>query len=291
MFFRPYVLVLFLAFFSLQLDAKSVLYKVSSPTSTVYVLGSIHLAKPELYPLKKPIESAYKASDVLVVELDVTSQHSVSVIQTSMMTLGLYPPNKSLKSELTPLTYKLLKNYLKKIGLSLDIMQPMRPWTVMLQLSSMEMMRLGYDARLGIDLHFLTQAKQDGKAILELESAEEQMSFLSKKDKKFQDLLLRYTLEEMHEMEPLLTKMFKSWKTGDAQSLAQLVDTSLGADPRLDEMYELLITKRNYAMTKRVQGYLETNKNYFVVVGAGHVVGDEGIVRILGKRGYKVTQY
>jgi len=274
-----------------SLNAKSILYKVASPTSTVYILGSIHLAKPELYPLKKPIEIAYKASDVLVVELDVTSQHSIEVIQTSMMTLGMYAQGKSLKSELTPQTYKLLKKYLKKVGLSLDIMQPMRPWTVMLQLSSMEMMRLGYDARLGIDLHFLTQAKQNHKTILELESAEEQMSFLSKNDKNFQDLLLRYTLEEMHEMEPLLAKMFKSWKMGDAQSLAKLVDTSLGADPRLDEMYELLITKRNYAMTKRVQGYLKTNKNYFVVVGAGHVVGDEGIVSILKKRGYIVTQH
>ena len=291
MLLKPYFFVLLLLFTSLSLDAKSILYKVSSSTSTVYVLGSIHLAKPELYPLKKPIEAAYKASDVLVVELDVTSPHSLSVIQTSMMTLGMYSQGKSLKSELTPQTYKLLKNYLKKIGLSLEIMQPMRPWTVMLQLSSMEMMRLGYNPSLGIDMHFLGLAKQDGKGILELESAEEQMGFLSKKDKNFQDLLLRYTLEEMHELEPLLTKMFKSWKAGDAQSLAKVVDTSLGVDPRLSEMYDLLITKRNYAMTKKIQSYLKTNKNYFVVVGAGHVVGEEGIVRILKKRGYKVTQH
>ena len=291
MLLKPYFFVLLLLFTSLSLDAKSILYKVSSPTSTVYILGSIHLAKPELYPLKKPIEAAYKASDVLVVELDVTSPHSLSVIQTSMMTLGMYSQGQSLKSELTPQTYKLLKNYLKKIGLSLEIMQPMRPWTVMLQLSSMEMMRLGYNPSLGIDMHFLGLAKQDGKDILELESAEEQMGFLSKKDKNFQDLLLRYTLEEMHELEPLLTKMFKSWKAGDAQSLAKVVDTSLGVDPRLSEMYDLLITKRNYAMTKKIQSYLKTNKNYFVVVGAGHVVGEEGIVRILKKRGYKVTQH
>lgn len=261
-----------------------------SPTSTVYVLGSIHLAKPELYPLKNPIEAAYNKSDVLVVELDPNSQHSTQVIQNSMMTLGMYGPGKSLKSELTPQTYKLLSDYLKTIGLSLDIMQPMRPWTVMLQISMMEMIRLGYDPSLGIDQHFLHKAKREGKSVLEIESAEEQMALLSKDDKQFQDLLLRYTIEEMHEMEPLLNMMFKSWKEGDAKGLATVVDSSLVVDPRLTEIYELLITKRNYTMTKKIQLYLKTRKNYFVVVGAGHVVGDEGIVNLLKKRGFRVTQ-
>jgi len=284
-------LLLTLLLFSPILNAKSILYKVTSPTSTVYVLGSIHLAKPELYPLKKPIEVAYNNSDILVVELDPNSQHSMQVIQNSMMTLGMYGPGKSLKSELTPQTYKLLSDYLKTTGLSLDIMQPMRPWTVMLQISMMEMIRLGYDPSLGIDQHFLQKASRDGKTVLEIESAEEQMALLSKDDKQFQDLLLRYTIEEMHEMEPLLNKMFKSWKEGDAKGLASVVNSSLVVDPRLIEIYEVLITKRNYTMTKKIQSYLKTMKNYFVVVGAGHVVGDEGIVNILKKRGFRVTQY
>ena len=290
MFFKT-TLLLTLLLFSPLLNAKSILYKVTSLTNTVYILGSIHLAKPELYPLKKPIEEAYNKSEVLVVELDPNSQHSMQVIQNSMMTLGMYGPGKSLKSELTPQTYKLLSDYLKTTGLSLDIMQPMRPWTVMLQISIMEMIRLGYDPSLGVDQHFLQKAAHDDKSVLEIESAEEQMSLLSKDDKQFQDLLLRYTIEEMHEMEPLLNKMFKSWKEGDAKGLASVVDSSLVVDPRLIEIYEVLITKRNYTMTKKIQSYLKTKKNYFVVVGAGHVVGDEGIVNLLKKRGFKVTQY
>ncbi len=280
----------FLFLLTLSLDAKSILYKAESSTATVYVLGSIHLAKPELYPLKKPIEEAYKESDVLVVELDPSSPHSMQVIQNSMMALGMYPPGKSLKTELSAQTYKSLQTYLKAVGLSLEIMQPMRPWTVMLQLSVMEMVRLGYDPNLGIDQHFLQKAKRDRKKVLELESAESQMALLSKNDKQFQDLLLRYTLEEMHEMEPMLNKMFKSWKEGDAKTLATIVDSSLVVDPRLRGIYEELITKRNYKMTEKILGYLKTKKRYFVVVGAGHVVGNEGIVALLQKHGFKVTQ-
>ena len=177
--------LLLLLLLTLSLDAKSILYKAESRTATVYILGSIHLAKPELYPLKKPIEKAYKESDVLVLELDPSSPHSMQVIQNSMMTLGMYPPGKSLKTELTTQTYKSLQKYLKTVGLSLKVMQPMRPWTVMLQLSVMEMVRLGYDPNLGIDQHFLKKAKRDKKKILELESAESQMVLLSRDDKQF----------------------------------------------------------------------------------------------------------
>ena len=282
-------LVLLLLLSASLSEAKSILYKVSSNTSSVYVLGSIHLAKPELYPLDEAIETAYTQSDVLVVELDPSSQKSMQVIQNSMMTLGMYPAGKSLKSELSPVTYKALSRYLSQVGLSFDLMQQMRPWTVMLQISVMEMMRLGYNPELGIDQHFLTKAKRDRKPVLELESAEEQMALLSKEDKEFQDLLLRYTLEEMDEMEPLLDKMFKSWKVGDAKTLATVVDSSLVVDPRLTGIYDDLITKRNYKMTEKIQDYLKTKKDYFVV-GAGHVVGTEGIVRLLEKRGFSVIQ-
>ncbi len=282
--------LLFLLLFSDLLDAKSILYKVTSKSSTVYVLGSIHLAKPELYPLDKAIEEAYAASDALVVELDPGSPHSLQIIQDVMMKEGLYSAGKSLKSELTPKTYKMLEAYVQQTGLSLDVMEQMRPWMVMLQLSVMEMLRLGYSPELGIDNHFLQRAKHDKKRVLEIETAQEQMSLLSKNDSTFQDLMLQYTLESMHEMEPLLEKMFTSWKEGDAVTLATVVDSSLVVDPRLTQIYDLLITQRNYKMAATIESYLTTNKVYFVVVGAGHVVGDKGIIALLQKAGYVIKQ-
>jgi len=282
--------LLFLLLFTLTLDAKSILYKISSNNNTVYILGSIHLAKPELYPLDKAIEEAYLKSDIVVVELDPSSKKSMQVIQSTMMTQGIYPAGKTLKTELTPKTYAILADYLIKVGLSLQIMVPMRPWAVMMQLSVMEMMRLGYSPELGIDKYFLDKAKRDKKRILEIESAEEQMALLSREDKTFQDQLLRYTLESMYETEPLLEKMFKSWKEGDAEVLATVVESSLVVDTRLTQIYNELITKRNYKMTQTIQGYLKTGNNYFVVVGAGHVVGKEGIVSLLQERGFNVVQ-
>ena len=160
----------------------------------------------------------------------------------------------------------------------------------MLQLSVVEMLRLGYSPELGIDKHFIDKAKKDKKTLLALESIDEQMALLSKDDKEYQDKLLRYTMESMHEIEPMLESMFRSWKKGDAKNIEKMFLQSMQDDKELHEIYDELITKRNKKMTKKILNYLKEDKNYFVVVGAGHVVGRGGIVDLLQKRGYKVLQ-
>jgi len=284
-----YLFSLFLIF-SVTAQGKSLLYKVSSETSTVYVLGSIHLAKKEIYPLDEAIQKAYKQSDILVLELDPSSVESTATIQNTMITLGMYPPGKTLKTELSHKTYKRLKKYLANIGMPLDQMEKMKPWVVMLQLSVVEMMRLGYLPELGIDQHFLNKAKQDKKPIVELETAQEQMALLANEDKGFQDKLLFYTLKDMQNIKPMLKEMFQAWQSGDAESFDRMMSVSVDDDPSLEPIVDALITQRNYKMTDRIKGFLQTDKNYFVVVGSGHVVGDEGIVTLLRNDGYKVIQ-
>jgi len=279
-----------LLIFSITVEAKSLLYKVSSKTSTVYVLGSIHLAKPELYPLNTAITQAYKNSDALVVEVNPSSPESATVMQNAMMSLGLYKNGKTLKSELRPKTYQTLKAYATKVNVPLENMERMRPWVVMIQLTVTEMMRLGYSPELGIDQHFINLALNDRKEILELETAQQQMELLSKEDKEFQDKLLFYTLESMHDMEPMLEEMYKGWKRGDEKAFEEIMMTPVDEDPTLKDIYDELITKRNYAMTEKIEDFLKTKKDYFVVVGSGHVIGEEGIVTLLRKNGFTVSQ-
>lgn len=279
-----------LLIFSLSLEAKSLLYKVSSKNSTVYILGSIHLAKAELYPLDHAITNAYNNSEVLVVEVDPSSQESMLSMQNTMIGSGMYPRGKSLRSELSAKTYKSLQNYTSKAGIPLEVMEQMKPWVVMLQLTVTEMMRLGYSPELGIDKHFLDKARQENKLVIELETAEEQMALLSKDDKEFQDKLLLYTLESMHELEPMLDDMFNGWQRGDAAAFDKIMNMPLETDPSLKEIYTDLITKRNYKMTDKIEGFLKSKKDHFVVVGSGHVIGKEGIIDLLQKRGFRVVQ-
>jgi uncharacterized protein YbaP (TraB family) len=274
----------------LTLDAKSLLYKVTSASSTVYILGSIHLARPELYPLKSVIEEAYDKSDVLVVELDAQSQASALYMQNAIKRLGSYPKGKTLQTELSETTYTALKRYTHKAGLPLQAMEKMRPWTVMLQLSMTEMLRLGYSPEFGIDKHFLDRAKQDRKRISALETIQEQMALLSRDDRAYQERLLRYTLSSMSSMEPMLKKLSFSWKNGDAETIEKMFLLSVHDDANLKDIYDDLIIKRNYKMAQKIESCLKSDSDYFVVVGAGHVIGRDGIVDLLEKRGYKVIQ-
>ncbi len=276
--------------FSLHLDAKSLLYKLSANGSTIYIMGSIHLAKPELYPLDHKITQAYNKSEFLVVEVDPSSQESIQAMQDTMIRSGIYTKHKSLKTELSKKTYKVLKRYLDKTGMPLEQIEKMKPWVVMLQVTIAEMMRLGYLPELGIDKHFLDKAKTNNKKIIELETAQQQMALLSKDDKAFQDKLLLYTLESMSELEPMLDEMFNAWKQGDTNAFENIMTLPLKTDASLNDVYADLITKRNYQMAERIEDFIRSKKDCFVVVGSGHVVGKEGIVSILRDRGYQLIQ-
>lgn len=284
-----YIFTIFL-FFSLTAEAKSLLFSINHQESTVYLLGSIHLAKPELYPLDNEIIQAYKKSEIVVVELDPSTEESMKSVQDSMLSAGRYPEGKSLSTELSAKTYTALEDYMNKAGLSISEIQGLRPWMVMLKLSMEEMIRLGYSPDLGIDSYFLDQAKSDNKTIISLETAEEQMALLSKDNRDFQDKLLRYTLESMDEMEPILNDMFTYWKTGNAVAFEKIMSVPLETDPELIEIYKDLIISRNHTMTEKIEGFLKTGKSYFIIVGSGHVIGKEGIVELLRQKGYQPTQ-
>jgi uncharacterized protein len=279
-----------LLIFTLALEGDSLLYKVSSTKSTVYILGSIHLAKPELYPLDEAIIKAYEKSDCLVVEVDPSSEESAAVMEEIMLNSGFYPSGMSLQTELSEHTYRSLLEYVNKRGLSMDEIERMRPWVVMLQLIVEEMIRLGYSPELGIDKHFLDRARSEHKPVVELETAAEQMALLSQDDETFQDKLLLYTLKSMSELEPLLKEMFLSWKKGDSAALERIISSPLDDDPSLQAIYDALIIKRNHKMSEKIEGFLHKDQDCFVVVGSGHVVGKDGIVSLLRQKGYTLTQ-
>jgi hypothetical protein len=43
-------------------------------------------------------------------------------------------------------------------------------------------------------------------------------------------------------------------------------------------------------MASKIEDFLKTKETYFVIVGAGHLVGEKGMVEILKKKGYQVDQ-
>jgi uncharacterized protein YbaP (TraB family) len=269
-------------------SAASMLWEAKSPTATVYLLGSIHLAKPDMYPLPSVIEDSFTRSDNLVLEVNILEADQTAVLQ-KIMSEGLYAGEKTIKDDLTADVYDMLRNYLRKTGLPLESFLRMKPAILALTLESFESVRLGYSPELGVDMHFARKAEKT-KPILELESIEEQTNlFLNIPDA---NVLLKYTILDISNFQEGLGAITDAWKEGDAEKLNDLlIGESLEENPDLNSVMDALIFKRNAKMAEKIRGYLSTDQTYFVVVGTAHLIGNRGIIKYIEDAGYPVRKF
>lgn len=272
---------------TLSQSPKSFLWKIQSKTSTVYVLGSLHLAKKEIYPLSQKIENAFDQSDFLVVEANVNDIKKIDI--QKLMESAFYPANDALEKHVSPETFEWVKKETEGLGIPLELLDKQKPWFLAMTLVSLESIKLGLDPNLGIDKYFLSKA-EGKKKILELESLDYQISLLSGFSEKDQELFLIYTLKDLNVMEQEVGRLIQAWVSGDAQAMESLLTRSVSEDKRLSAILEKLIFERNRRMVAKIEDFLRTKETYFVIVGVGHLVGNQGILKLLGGKGYLIEQ-
>jgi uncharacterized protein YbaP (TraB family) len=275
---------------SVERGSKLFLWKASSPTTEVYLFGSIHLGKKDFYPLAKEIEGAFERSKYLVVEADETKIDAVKLQQLSFE-YGLYAPPDSLAKHVSPETMKALGALCEKLGLPAGSVELMKPWLLSISLSSLSLIKLGYSPELGIDRHFTRAAKEKNKEILELESMEFQIKLLAGLSEELQVKFLELTLDEAAEAKERMEKVVAAWSKGDTATLEEeMLKKRAAKNAAQAEFQAKLIDERNGSMAKKIGDYLRTKDVHFVVVGAAHLIGEKGIVRLLEKDGFKVEQ-
>lgn len=267
---------------------KNFLWKVQSKSATVYILGSLHALKKEMYPLPGKIEDAFSISEVLVVEANINEMPLEGIM--GMLEGAMYPGNEGLEAHLTKETYALAKARLNRFGMPIEFFHKSKPWFLALIITALEMQRLGFDTEYGIDNYFLKKA-MGVKRIMELESVTYQMNLLSALSQEDQESFLLYTLKNLDTLAREIDSLIKAWSAGDAEALEDIVLKGAQDDPRMLHIHEKLIYERNHTMASRIEAFLETGEHYFVVVGAGHVVGKKGIIELLKKNGHSVQQW
>jgi uncharacterized protein YbaP (TraB family) len=272
---------------SLSQSQKSFLWRVQSKTNTVYVLGSLHYSNKEIYPLSEEIEKAFGQSEILVVEADVNDIKKLNL--PKLVDRAFYPADDTLEKHVSPDIYEWVVKDATGLGIPVELLNKQKPWFLAITLVALESLKLGFDPNLGIDKYFLSKA-QGRKKILELESLDYQLDLLSSFSDKDQELFLSYTLKDLKILEQELGKLIHAWTSGDTKAMESILTKSVLEDRRLSFILEKLIYERNRKMVSKIENYLKEKETYFVIVGAGHLVGSRGIIEILKGKGYVVEQ-
>lgn len=288
LFFVPLFVIICIYPFSLSAESqKNFLWRVQAKNSTIYLLGSIHLLKQDIYPLSRIIESSFDKSDFLAVEANIGDISRIDMSQ--VLKKAIYQGGDSLENHISRDTLAVVQKGAERLGLPLGHIKMQKPWFLAMIMESMELMKAGYNPEYGIDKHFLAKA-QGRKKILELESFDYQIDLLSGFSDTEQELFLLFALKDLDTLTREVDKLVGAWKSGNVRDMENFVTKSIVDESRFYPIYEKLIIVRNRNMTARIENYLQSKGTYFVVVGAAHLVGNNGIIQLLKNKGYFIEQ-
>lgn len=268
-------------------EGRGFMWEVKNNGNTVYLVGSIHIADDSFYPLRKEYEDAFAEADYLGVEIDVSNVNGEEQ-QKLLWDLSTYPNGTTLKDHISSEMYAQLANILKQNGLEPDAMDTIEPWAADMALQGLMYSKAGYAGSKGIDMYFVQKASDRKIPVIELESYEFQFNMLDNFSKELQLRNLKTTMDNINTLEEATNSMAETWKTGNEGQLLE----SINAMSHDEEYYKAMIIDRNVGMTDKIDGYLKHGKGeeYFIVVGAGHFVGDHGVVKLLEDKGYTVKR-
>ncbi len=267
-------------------DKKHSLWKISTKTNTIYLLGSIHVLKQDAYPLDKVIEKAYENSQRLFFEVNL-DEVNAQKLQQLTVDKGFYNDSQTIKDGLSPETYELVKKHLTENGMNIKNFERLKPWLLAMTMEVSELQRLGFDPNLGLDKYFYEKAKKDKKRIDGFETAEYQLDLLADMPANLQEAMLLQTMKDIDEGEKELNRIFEAWKEGNAKAL----DTDLlKSFQDFPEVFKRLIADRNKNWMPQIESLIGQKENTMVIVGTAHLVGKEGILMTLRQKGYQVDQ-
>jgi uncharacterized protein YbaP (TraB family) len=270
-----------------QAAATGMMWKVTTPTTVVYLVGSIHAATNEIYPLPEAMEAAFKESKVLAVEVDVTKANTLALAMKAMQ-MGMYGNGDTLEKHVPAETWKKLEAFCADMGVPVATIAGMKPWLAGMTLQGLLAMKAGLDPQQGIDMHFLNADK--GKRVVELETAESQLNLLAGLTEEEQLAMVNLQGEDAKSMEEKLKKLVAAWRAGDEQMTQSLEEDAQSGAAAGKSIEKKLIEDRNGPMAEKIAKLAGGNEPVFVVVGAAHLLGEKGIVADLKKRGMKVER-
>ena len=272
--------------YSLTSQAETSVWKVSKGQEAVYIGGTVHLLRSTDFPLPGEFDSAYHNSDRIFFETDMTALSDPSIQQKLAMVM-IAEPGHTIDKLLTPETLEQLANAAAKRGLDLNALMPFKASMIMMMLEVSELQRMGLTVE-GVDAYFNERAIQDAMPTDELETLAVQLEFLSRMGEGNEEEFVQLSLRDLDKLEGLYDEIILAWRNGDRKQLGALFISDMKQD--FPEVYGQLLTQRNSNWLPMIHTMFEEPGTEYVLVGAAHLIGPDGLLQRLEKQGYDVAQ-
>ncbi|WP_348262055.1 TraB/GumN family protein [Telmatobacter sp. DSM 110680] len=272
---------------ALSAHAEPAIWVVKGPHATVYLFGTVHaLQKGQSWHSAK-IDAAIKESGTLY--LEIPNVDDAAAMQPLIMQLGLDQAHP-LSTKLTPDQLAKLTKVAASAGLpgGESMLEPFKPWLAALTLSLMPLMKAGYDPSSGVELELKPQFVSANKPVKGFETAEQQLHYFDDMSDKAQVDYLVSELDDFDTGVEKFNKLIAAWYAGDVDALDQFNNAEFR--DKHPDLFQTLVVKRNEAFTTQIETLLKGDGITFVAIGAGHLVGKEGVPAMLEKQGFKVTR-
>lgn len=272
---------------SLPQPAGPAMWRLQAEDATVYFLGSFHLLPPSLVWRDERVAEAMREARTVVFEVDMPDSQE-GAVNAMMMRRAALPAGRTLQDELDVETYAHLTRVVARTPLQMPVLERTKPWFVATALVVGYMMQQGADPALGVDAVLAREARASGKTIAAFETIEQQLDLLESMSREEPNFLVMDTIRFIENPEGLLARTIDAWKSGDTDTLARVMEDDLDG---YEGAYDRFIADRNAAWVPEIEAMIRKGGVYFVVVGAGHLVGDRNVIGLLEAKGYQIERF
>jgi len=271
--------------FTSTVSAESSVWKVSKGNDHVYIGGTVHILPVSEFPLPKEFTTAYKHTDVIVLETKLPDPTDKD-FQMLMMEKMAYKDGKKLSGALSKETYQQLADYLITFGVKLSDLDGFKPGLIVSMMAMMEAQRAQI-AGDGVDAYFNQLAVKDNKQAEYLETMNFQLEMLANMGMEDENKFIQSNLSQMSEFKLMFAQLLPAWRAGDMKKLTDLVMTPLKEDPKT---LKALMTDRNKNWIPHIEKMFTDQDKEFILVGVGHLIGEESVLNLLKAKGYQVDK-
>jgi uncharacterized protein YbaP (TraB family) len=263
--------------------ADSGVWVLEGKSNRVYIAGSIHMLRPNGNALPAALEAAYADAEKLVFELDLDDLNQM-LVAGEMMTAGTRQDGQTLSGSMPVALAGRLNKSAETLGLPAAMLDTMEPWLAALVMTSVSLVKQGYSAEAGVDQQLTTRARKDRKPVAGLETPAEQFDAFDTLSDATQLRLLEMTFDELENGGADLRDIEAAWRSGDMRELARVLQDDMAKFPELERA---ILFERNRRWVPRIQRMLHGKDDVLVVVGAAHLLGDQGVIALFRAAGEK----